>query len=115
MLVGSFEISINVIVNKHVQSIRIIRAFCLPGGTCQDIQWLGGQKKLLGCGLLVGISTQADAIIIENYLGEHGQNGCVHSTQDTKIAVSQGINGINRFLWGNKNPGKPEVTLIIFG
>ena len=73
MLVGSFEISINVIVNKHVQSIGIIRAFCLPGGTRQDIQWLGRQKKLLGCGLLVGISTQADTIIIEKYLGEHGQ------------------------------------------
>ena len=29
---GCFEISISVIV-KHVQSIGIIRAFCLPGGT----------------------------------------------------------------------------------
>ena len=48
---GCFEISISVIV-KHVQSIGIIRAFCLPGG----------QKKLLGCGLLGGISTQADTI-----------------------------------------------------
>ena len=46
-----FEIDISVIV-KHVQSIGIIRAFCLPGG----------QKKLLGCGLLGGISTQADTI-----------------------------------------------------
>ena len=47
-----FEIDISVIV-KHVQSIGIIRAFCLPGG----------QKKLLGCGLLGGISTQVDTML----------------------------------------------------
>ena len=33
MCVGCFEISISVVV-KHVQCIGIIRAFCLPGGTC---------------------------------------------------------------------------------
>ena len=49
--VGCFEISINVIV-KHVQSIQIIMAFCLPGGGL--VKYLGGQKKLLGCGLLRG-------------------------------------------------------------
>ena len=31
--VGCFEISISVVV-KHIQNIGIIRAFCLPGGTC---------------------------------------------------------------------------------
>ena len=48
MFVGCSEISISVIV-KHVDHIRSIRAFGLPGG----------QKKLLGCGLLRGISIQA--------------------------------------------------------
>ena len=51
--VGCFEIGISVAV-KHVQSIGIIRAFCLPWGTCYDFKCLGGQKKLLGCGLLGG-------------------------------------------------------------
>ena len=61
MCVSCFEIGINVIV-KHVKSIGIIRNFCLPGGTCQDFECLGGQKKLLGCGLLGGISTQTDTM-----------------------------------------------------
>ena len=33
MCIDSFEISISVVV-KHLQSIGIIRVFCLPGGTC---------------------------------------------------------------------------------
>ena len=32
MFVGCFEIRISVIVNKHVQSIGMIRVFCLLGG-----------------------------------------------------------------------------------
>ena len=32
MFVGCFEISISVTI-KHVQQVRIIMAFCLPGGT----------------------------------------------------------------------------------
>ena len=67
MSVGCFEITVSVIV-KHVQSIRIIRAVCLPGGTCYDFQCLGGQKKLLGCGLLGGISTQADFMEVKSSL-----------------------------------------------
>ena len=54
MFVGCFEISISAVVNKHVQSVGIIRAFCLTGGTCYDFQCLGSQKNLLGCGLLGG-------------------------------------------------------------
>ena len=65
MFIGCFEISTSVI-EKHVQSIGIIRAFCLPGKTYSDFQCLGGQKKLLGCGLLEGgggvVSTQADTM-----------------------------------------------------
>ena len=62
MCVGCFEI-ISVIA-KHVETIGIIRAFCLPRGTCEDSQCLGRQKKLLSFGLLGGISTQADTLII---------------------------------------------------
>ena len=29
-----FEISISVIIVKHVQHVGIVRAFCLPGGNC---------------------------------------------------------------------------------
>ena len=53
MFVGFFEIDVSVTV-KHVQKIGIIRAFCLPGGTCWDFKCLGGQKRLLGYGLLGG-------------------------------------------------------------
>ena len=38
-----------IVIVKHVQSIGVVTAFCLPGGLV-----LGGQKKLLGCGLLGG-------------------------------------------------------------
>ena len=63
MFAGCFQISISAIVNKHVQNIGIIRVFCLP-------RWRhlllfsvpGGQKNLLGCGLLGGSSTQADTM-----------------------------------------------------
>ena len=34
--------------------------FCLSGGPCKVFQCPGGQRKLLHCCLLVGISTQAD-------------------------------------------------------
>ena len=53
MVVGCSEINIGVIV-KHVQQIGIIRAFCVPGTTHYVFQYLGEQKKLLSCGLLVG-------------------------------------------------------------
>ena len=43
VFVRFFQISASVVV-KHVQSIEITKAFCLPGG----------HKKLLGCGLLGG-------------------------------------------------------------
>ena len=66
MFVGCFEISTSVIV-EHVQSIGIIRGFCLLGGNL--IAW--GQKKLLGCGLLGGISTQADTEFYQVYF--HGK------------------------------------------
>ena len=68
MFVGCFEISISVIV-KQVKSIGIIRAFCLPGGLVKSFSDWGGQKELLDCGLLGGISTQADTmgIYIQNY------------------------------------------------
>ena len=56
MFVGCFEISVNVVF-KRVQSIGIIRAFCLPGETFQCM----GDKKLLG--LLGGINTQADTMV----------------------------------------------------
>ena len=61
-----FVSCINIIV-KHVQRIGIIRAFCLPGGTFYGFQCLGGQKKLLGCRLLGGISTQTDTIFFLKY------------------------------------------------
>ena len=48
MFVGCSEISKSVTV-KHIQLVGIDRAFCLPGWT---FQCLGGQKKLLACGLL---------------------------------------------------------------
>ena len=67
MFVGCFEISVSVIV-KHVQSIGIIRAFCLPGGIVKILSaWGGGQKKLLGSGLVGGeggVSTQANTIFL---------------------------------------------------
>ena len=59
MFVGCFEVNISVIV-KHFQGIGIIRTFCLPGRLVKIFSAWGGQKKMLGCGLLKGISTQAD-------------------------------------------------------
>ena len=61
MFAGRPEISINVIV-KHKQHVGIIWPSCLPRGTCSFFQCLGGEKKLLGCGLLGEISTQADTM-----------------------------------------------------
>ena len=64
MFVGCFEISLSVIV-KHVQNIGIIRPFCLLRGTCEVFHFSawGGQKKLLGYGLLErGISTQGNTM-----------------------------------------------------
>ena len=52
MYIGCSEISISVIV-KHVRHERLIKFFRA---------WGSGQKKLLGCGLLGGISTQADTM-----------------------------------------------------
>ena len=54
MFVSYSEVSVNVI-NKHVQHIGIIGAFCLSGGGLYVFQFLlggRGQKKLLRCGLL---------------------------------------------------------------
>ena len=66
MFVGCSEISKSVIV-KHKQHIGIIRAFCLPGGEgvgggVLSFSVPGGKEKLLGRGLLGGISTQADTM-----------------------------------------------------
>ena len=59
MFVRCFEISISVIVNKHIQSIGIIRTFCLLGGLIKIFSaW--GDKKLLVCCLL-GVD-QADTM-----------------------------------------------------
>ena len=52
MYIGCSEISISVIV-KHVRHEGLIKFFRA---------WGSGQKKLLGCGLLGGISTQADTM-----------------------------------------------------
>ena len=60
MFVDCPEICISITV-KHVQHVRIIRAFvCLGGLTKFSVP--GGQKILLDCGLLGGISTQADTM-----------------------------------------------------
>ena len=53
MFVGCSEISTNVIV-KYKQHVGIIWPFCLPGRTCSFFQCLGGEKKMLVCGLLGG-------------------------------------------------------------
>ena len=53
MLLGCSEISVSVVV-KHVQHIKIISAFCLPGGDLLSFLVPGEQKKLLGCGLQGG-------------------------------------------------------------
>ena len=39
---------------------------CLGGGPCKVFQCQLGQKKLLGFGLLGGISTQSDAMFLLN-------------------------------------------------
>ena len=60
VFVGYFQISVSGVV-KHVQSIGVIRAFvCLRG--LVKISVPRGKKKLMGCGLLGGISTQADTM-----------------------------------------------------
>ena len=47
MFVGCSDISISFIV-KHVQQIKIIRAFCLPGGDSLSFSVPGGTKKIAG-------------------------------------------------------------------
>ena len=44
MFVGCSEIGISIIV-KHVQHVGIIRAFCLPGGTCSVFSVSGETEK----------------------------------------------------------------------
>ena len=61
MFAGGSEINIRVIV-KYEQHIRIIRALCLPVATYEVFQYLGRQKKLLGCGLL-GVSVHRLVLI----------------------------------------------------
>ena len=46
MFVGCFEISVSVIV-KYVQSIRIIRVFCIPGGLLSS-SVPGGTEEIAG-------------------------------------------------------------------
>ena len=60
MFVGCSEIGMIVIV-KHINT-GIIRVFNFPERTCSVFQCLRGQKKLLDCGLLMGIRTQADTM-----------------------------------------------------
>ena len=82
MFADCSEISINLIV-KHVQHIGIITAFYLLEGNCSN---LFRQKKLLGCGLLGGISTFADAML--------------HTTKGGIFSFSQrvGMNSVGIFL-----------------
>ena len=47
MCVSCFEISISVVV-KHVKSIGIIRAFCLPGGGLVKILSAWGTEETAG-------------------------------------------------------------------
>ena len=63
MFAGCSEISLNVIV-KHVENNGIIRALCLFGGLVKFFQCLGGEKTLLDCNLLRGISTLADTMLL---------------------------------------------------
>ena len=62
MFVGCSEISVSVI-GKHVQLVGIFETFCLPGDLLSFSVPGGDRKRLLGCGLLVGISTQADPTV----------------------------------------------------
>ena len=59
MPVGCSEISVIV---KHVRHVGIARTFCRVGGDLLSFSVLGGHNKLLGYGLLEGISTQADTM-----------------------------------------------------
>ena len=63
MFVGCSEISLSVIV-KHIQPIGINIPFCLPRWTCYVFYYLGDRKKLLGCSLLVGITTQTETTVV---------------------------------------------------
>ena len=69
-----------------MQNIGIIAPFCLPGGTLSFSVpsggggGEGGQKKLLGSGLLWGNSTQADTVGFE-----FGRQKLVTNFRDTKI------------------------------
>ena len=56
MFIGCSEISIYVIV-KHVQQ-GIVRVFLSAWGDFLSLLVLGRHKKLLGCDLLVGVSSQ---------------------------------------------------------
>ena len=65
MCVGCFEISISVVV-KHVQSIGIVRAFCLPGGLVKILSARGTEEIAGLCfarGGGGGVSTQADTMV----------------------------------------------------
>ena len=63
MFVSYSEVRVNVI-NKHVQHVGIIGAFCLSGGLYVFQFLLGGrgQKKLLRCGLL-GDGTKGGSVL----------------------------------------------------
>ena len=61
MFVGCYEIGINVTA-KQVQHVGIIWACSLPGEDLLIFLVLRWQKKLLCCGLLGVISTQADTM-----------------------------------------------------
>ena len=71
MLVGCFEIII-IIVVKHVQNIETIKTFCLSEGSSY-VFLPGGHKKLLACCLLsVGISTQAETMVLNFLFSQTG-------------------------------------------
>ena len=62
MLVGISVIGISVIV-KHVQQVRIIRAFCLLGGDLLRFSVPRWTEKIAGLGFARGeSSTQADTM-----------------------------------------------------
>ena len=68
MFVGCFEISTS-IIDKHIQNIGTIRAFCLPGGPVKifiTLRGRGGTEEIAGLWFARGISTQADTMDIRN-------------------------------------------------
>ena len=87
MYVGCSEINIRVLV-KHVQHVGFIRVFFSVWGTYYVLQYLGGQKKVLGCALVGGISTQADimgVVFRASFQGSHKRS----ETCSSRISIKK--------------------------